>query len=133
MVPFQAYIIAKPMWSSAPESWGIDGKSSHASDIWMLGLALWELLGVNDCSRPFAHLLEQAQIKEEMQRDGGRIVPLDWTDAAEPTEFRRLVEECCSLERKQRPTIDEVVDRLDCLRRSCHQESGASWRKKNVF
>ena len=121
MVPFRAAVIDRPAWTSAPETWGADGKCSHASDIWMLGIALWELLGVSSIEdgkmkikEPFAHLKQPTQIEEVMRGgDGGpRPVPLDWTDAAEPPEFRKLVEECCSWEHNQRPTIDEVIDRL---------------------
>lgn len=132
MVLFRAAIIDKPTWTSAPETWGSNGRSSHASDIWMLGIALWELLGVNDFSHPFSHFKKPTQIEEVMRGDGDggpRPVPLDWTDAAEHTGFRQLVEECCSLERKQRPTIDEVLDRLASLGRSCNPQSGASLGK----
>ena len=130
MVPFSAYVIDRPSWTSAPETWGANGKISHASDIWMMGIALWELLCVNDSGDPFALLQERTQIEEVMKSDGLRPVPLDWTDASEPIEFRKLVEDCCSLERKQRPTIDDVLDRLASLGRTCNQECCSSLDRK---
>ena len=109
-----------------------------SSDVWMLGLALWELLRVDDCGQPFAPLLKTAQIDQMMQQqtddDGDdqhhHPVPLMWP-GTEPHALRLLVEECCSFERKERPTIDEVVDRLVELEASTvNQPSGISLGKK---
>ena len=93
----------------------------------MFGLALWELLSVDGGSRPFAQLKEPAEIDQLMQKSG-HSVPLKWT-GAEDREFRVLVEECCSFEQKERPTIDEVVDRLVLLEQNCNQQSGVSLGK----
>ena len=100
----------------------------------MLGIALWELLRVDDGGRPFAHLSEPAQIAEIMQSDDQLTfpVPLMWPDT-ETHEFHVLVEQCCSFEQEKRPTIDEVVDRLVLLEQNCNQPSGISLGKKTIF
>ena len=103
----------------------------------MLGLALWELLGVDDGGRPFAHLIKPAEIDQKMQIGDDQlvsppVVPLMWP-GTEADEFHMLVEECCSFESDKRPTIDEVVDRLVLLEQNCNQQSGISPGKKMFF
>ena len=104
-----------PKWTPAPESRSYGGESSRASDVWMLGLALWELLNADNFNRPFAHLNKPEEIRKCMRKDGSPV-PLKWT-GTESRLFRALVEDCCSLKQNERPTIDEVVNRLALLQR----------------
>lgn len=124
--------LALPTWSTAPETHVHSARpSSHATDIWMFGLALWELLGVNGGERPFAQLDNPVRINARMTDAAHVPVPLNWTGVGEEAgEFRKLVEDCCSYEPEQRPTIDLVVDRLAYLER---KESDAFIGKVYLF
>ena len=110
-----------PVFSSAPETLSYVSTAnkekysvcSRASDIWMLGVAFWELLYI-DGGRAFAD--HRKRFKREKRKifpavkslyrkvmiDRGKPIPLKWR-GDEPQEFRVLIEHCCSIDPNARP------------------------------
>ena len=102
----------------------------------MLGLTLWELLNISggrlfpqaathanfarflaeQMSPAFARGGSESQVASPPRAHGNRKVPLAWTKST-PRVFRNLIEWCCAYEAEDRPSISEVVLRLETLQR----------------
>jgi serine/threonine protein kinase len=104
-----------PVWTSAPETL-CRGKCSFASDVWMLGISLWSLLG--NGRFPFDHFygnvynpVEIAVHLTTVMKFHDEPVPLKWC-GGEPLAFRDLIQRCCSFNPEDRLSISSVVSQL---------------------
>lgn len=99
----------------APEAFGglpvNDADAPKRADIFALGVVLWELATLR-CPWPGKQPMQLIPLVREQ---GNRP---DWT-AEElrdlPTEYVQLVQHCWHQDALQRPTVDEVAHRLECI------------------
>ncbi|MBS0351026.1 MAG: protein kinase [Proteobacteria bacterium] len=94
------------LWS-APELFKWGAKSSVASDIYSLGMVLWEL-----ASRkiPFANAPSAMIAMDWVKLGKQEIVPKET-----PEEFKQLIKACWDKEPSKRPTADTIAKHLDSL------------------
>ena len=83
-----------------------DGKSSHKADVFAFGIVLWEL---NTCLIPYRSMIPQHVMFKvasgELRPEVPAVCPVP--------EHKTLMQECWSQDRLKRPSIDEVVARVE--------------------
>lgn len=115
-----------PWHSAAPETHLIR-KYSTMSDVYMLGVALWELLCFQ--RRPFDQLATRAELHAAYERNE---VPLEFSDDTSDV-WRRLVKWICKIKPYARPTTDEILDRLRWILRNCKSTFSAENASEALF
>lgn len=114
----------------APETI-VDGSYDTASDVYSLGVVMWELLtlttphsdlwallraGAGNQSELLATL--DAQFEESVKariRTGGRPPSDPYITKDTPPEFVELMNECMAANPKRRPPASEIVDRINAM------------------
>ena len=101
------------LWS-APELFKPGAKATVASDIYSLGMVLWELASrKTPFTKAASPMIAMNWIMSGMQE----IIP-----EGTPEEFKQLIEICWDKEPSKRPTADIIVKRLDGLLENEHKE-----------
>ena len=89
----------------APELFKLGGKHTTASDVYSLGIVLWE---ISSCKLPFLEAEDEIQIIAHVST-GGRL-PLD--NEKTPSYYNDIIENCWAQNASDRPTASQVVDYL---------------------
>ncbi|MBS0351103.1 MAG: protein kinase [Proteobacteria bacterium] len=105
------------LWS-APELFKRGAKANTASDIYSLGMILWELVSRQI---PFADAATPAIAATWVAQGDQEIVP-----EGTPREFKSLILDCWDKDPAKRPKADEVAKRLDTLLQSEQKKTVAS-------
>ena len=83
-----------------------DGQSSHKADVFAFGIVLWEL---NTCLIPYQGKIPQHVM---FKVASGELRPEVPAECPVP-EHRTLMQECWNQDRQRRPSIDEVLARVE--------------------
>ncbi|MBS0351002.1 MAG: protein kinase, partial [Proteobacteria bacterium] len=105
------------LWS-APELFKRGAKADRASDIYSLGMILWELVSRQI---PFADAATPAIAATWVAQGDQEIVP-----EGTPEEFKVLILDCWNKDPAKRPQADAVAKRLDTLWQSEQKKTPAS-------
>ena len=89
----------------APELFKLGGKHTSASDVYSLGIVLWE---ISSCKLPFLEADDEIQICIHVS-SGGRL-PLDNENT--PSFYNDIIEKCWAPNASDRPTSFQVVQYL---------------------
>ena len=89
----------------APELFKLGGKHTTASDVYSLGIVLWE---ISTCQLPFLEAEDEIQISTHVST-GGRL-PLD--NEKTPSYYNDIIEKCWAQNASDRPTASQVVQYL---------------------
>ncbi|KAF9976760.1 hypothetical protein BGZ73_007895 [Actinomortierella ambigua] len=94
----------------APELFDKQPKYSTKSDMYGLGMVMWEMAA--NCTMPFRNLLDNAAVVVLVTRGEREDLPQDT-----PDEYRQTVERCWDMDPAKRPTASELVVLTDEERR----------------
>ena len=89
----------------APELFKLGGKHTTASDVYSLGIVLWE---ISTCQLPFLEAEDEIQISTHVST-GGRL-PLD--NEKTPSYYNDIIGKCWAQNASDRPTASQVVQYL---------------------
>ncbi|MBB64709.1 MAG: hypothetical protein CMO81_06555 [Waddliaceae bacterium] len=146
-----------PLFTSPEARNLIDGKidtmNIHQSDIWSLGLTLFETYGnhknslykdfletvhqsfYNEANYPFAY--EQSTIDivigGRFLRDGSKasLSKKDWLEIAEQHPLMLLVLSCLSVDPQYRPTAESFLNSIQEYRQCYNDEDRSDWAKRH--
>ncbi|KAF9967755.1 hypothetical protein BGZ73_000379, partial [Actinomortierella ambigua] len=86
----------------APELFTVRPKYSAKSDIYALGMVMWEMAA--DCTKPFKDNANNATVAMLVVRGQREIIPENT-----PDKYREVVEQCWDQDPGNRPTASEVI------------------------
>ena len=94
-----------------PPSFGLSRGSeyTHKSDVYAFGVVLWECATREKPYAEVGHVLALAQMVPEGERPRGEL------RTELPGDYAELVSQCWHQERSERPSTDEIVERLDVM------------------
>ncbi|KAG0258924.1 hypothetical protein DFQ27_004392, partial [Actinomortierella ambigua] len=86
----------------APELFSTKPKYSSKSDIYALGVVMWEMAA--DCTTPFKYQINSSAVMLAVVRGEREIVP-----EGTPDDYRRFLERCWDQDPRNRPLASEVI------------------------
>eukprot|EP00045_Choanoeca_perplexa_P011986 m.129013 g.129013 ORF g.129013 m.129013 type:complete len:1366 (-) comp15840_c0_seq18:35-4132(-) len=86
-----------------------NGKHSKASDVWSLGVVMWEMF--HGARRPYSSCTTMVEVLQHLQQ--GRRLKMDNLNL--PTALKSMLQQCWHEHPSQRPTLDTISNQLTAL------------------